>query len=129
AGPTGGQSASTAGAAAVVGALLRFAARPVVGWLHSVSTGLAGAVDRSGWSSAATIAIGRSASESRRQVTCSPSSQRIFTDTALAHTMRPVTPSSVQRTRLPIFSVATSPAGAAGVSGVFFLRGMIYLPG
>jgi hypothetical protein len=46
--------------------------------------------------------MGRSGSESRFQVTCSPSSHLIFTATPLAQTMRPWTPSSsVQRTRLP----------------------------
>ncbi len=52
--------------------------------------------------SPARISIGRPASESRRQVTCSPSSHLIFTETPLAQTMRPSTPSSVQRTRPPI---------------------------
>ena len=48
--------------------------------------------------------MGRSASVSRRQVTCSPSSHCTFTETPLAQVMRPSTPSSMQRTRLPIFN-------------------------
>src|SRR5690349_16240608 len=62
--------------------------------------------------------MGLSASELRRQVTCSPSSHRIFTDTPLAQMMRPATRSSVQRTRLPILSVCRFVLGAIGV---FFL--------
>ena len=65
-------------------------------------------------SSSARISIGLPASESRRQVTCSPSSQVIFTETPLAQTMRPSARSSVRRMRPPIFS-AGRPAAAVVV--------------
>ena len=70
--------------------------------------------------------MGRSASESRRQATCSPSSHWIFTDTPLAQTIRPSTPSSVRRTRLPIRSVCR-PEGVV-VVGVFCLAAMMFFP-
>jgi hypothetical protein len=62
--------------------------------------------------------IGLLASESRRQVTCSPSSHWIFTETALAQTMRPSMRSSVQRTRLPILSACGL---VLGLVAIFFL--------
>src|SRR5262249_23132805 len=65
---------------------------------------------------ASRISIGLLASESRRQVTCSPSFQRILTETPLAHTIRPSTPSSLQRTRLPILSVCRLVLGMVAVS-------------
>src|SRR5262249_46748369 len=67
---------------------------------------------------ASMISIGLLPSESRRQVTCSPSLQRMFTETALAQTMRPSMPSSLRRTRLPILIACGFVLAAAGV---FFL--------
>jgi hypothetical protein len=69
--------------------------------------------------------MGLPASESRRQVTCSPSSQRILTATALAQTMRPSIPSSVQHTRLPILSVCRL---VLVVVEIFFWLLMVLLP-
>src|SRR5262249_15317030 len=71
------------------------------------------------------ISMGRPASESRRHVTCSPSSQRILTETALAQTIRPSTPSSVQRTRLPIFSAGELVLAVVGVFVLLFFFALI----
>ena len=79
---------------------------------------LFGVRSEAGAVSSSRISIGLLASESRRQVTFSPSSHSIFTDTALAQTMRPSTPSSVQRTRLPIRS--------AGRFAVFVVAGLFF---
>ena len=96
----------------------------------SSATGAAGvavpAPDASGCStgSVSRNSIGLPASSLRFQVTCSPSSHLIFTDTALAQVIRPSTPSSVQRTRLPMRIVARLPA-----VGVFFFLPMFSLLG
>src|SRR5262249_47108814 len=79
-------------------------------------------------SSASRISMGRVASESRFHVTCSPSSHLIFTARPLAQVMRPVTPSSVQRTRLPIFTAGRLLVVVV-VAGFFFLLVMVVLPG